>query len=147
MPRGVYVRKVYAGRPVKSRISKVRQEAALVRWDSVREQREQWLKPFRELPLDRAMPYLEDLRKICEDGGHILNERINHPSSPVKCAGPRCGKDLSGTNPSGRPKWIKTMYIKDAKNPEIGRSIYFCSEICSNAWARARQGSMGGDGR
>jgi hypothetical protein len=147
MPRGVYQRTVYAGKPVKRHISKVRQEAALVRWQSVKEEREQWLKPFRELPIDRAMPYLEDLRKICEDGGHIMNERINHPSSPVKCAGPRCGKNLEGTNPSGRPKWIKTMYIKDPKNPEIGRSIYFCSELCANGWARARQGAMGTDGR
>jgi hypothetical protein len=144
MPRGVYVRKVYAGKPVKRHISKVRTEAILARWESVKQEREQWLKPFRELPIESAMPYLEDLRKICEDGGHILNERINHPGSPVKCAGPRCGKDLSGLQPNGRPKWIKTMYIKNPKNPEIGNSIYFCNELCANEWARKQQGAMGG---
>jgi hypothetical protein len=148
MPRGVYERKVYAGKPVRQRrLSKIRQDAAISRWDSVRAEKENWLSPFRELTIERAMAYLEDLRKICEDAGHILNDRINNPKSPMKCAGPRCGKDLSGTNPSGRPKWIAKKDFRDEKHPEIIRSLYFCSELCNNGWARARQGAGGGDGR
>jgi hypothetical protein len=113
----------------------------------VRDERANWIRPFAELSIDRAMAYLEDLRKICEDAGHILNERINRVGSPVKCAGPRCGKDLSGTNPNGRPKWMAKKDYRDQKHTEIMHSLYFCSDTCSNSWARAQGGSHGGDGR
>jgi hypothetical protein len=147
MPRGIYERTTYRGAPVKRHLSKVRHDAALARWDSVKREVEEWLKPFRELPIERAMFYLEDLRKICEQAGHIMNERISSDRARMKCSGPRCGKLLDGLNPNGRPKWIKKMDLRDKKNPEIIRSIYFCTELCANEWTRAQQGSMGGDGR
>ena len=147
MPRGVYDRKGKAQPGVSQHISKVRTDAVLARWESVRTEKEMWLKPFTELSIERAMAYLEDLRKICEHAGHILNERINSPSSPLRCAGPRCKKDLSGVNPTGRPKWIKKMDVRDPNHTEIIRSIYFCSELCANGYARAGQGAVGGDGR
>jgi hypothetical protein len=147
MPRGVYERTTYRGVQVKRHISKVRTEAILVRWESVRKEVEEWLKPFYDLPIERAMFYLEDLRKICEQAGHVMNERISGDKARMKCAGPRCGKNLEGTNPSGRPKWLAKKDLRDAKNPEIIRSLYFCSEICHNQWVHAQQGAGGTDGR
>jgi hypothetical protein len=147
MPRGIYVRTTYGGKPVKRHISKVRTEAILARWESVRQEQQEWLKPFRELTIERAMAYLEDIRKICEQAGHILNDRISGDKARLKCSGPRCGKLLDGLNPNGRPKWIKKMDMRDKNNPEIIRSIYFCTELCANEWTRKQQGSMGGDGR
>jgi len=147
MPRGIYERTTYRGVPVKRHISKVRHDAALARWDSVKREVEEWLKPFRELPIERAMFYLEDLRKICEQAGHIMNSRISDDKSKVKCAAPKCGKDLSGINPSGRPKWLAKKDFRDPNHPEIIRSLYFCSELHHNQWVHDRQGAAGGDGR
>jgi hypothetical protein len=147
MPRGVYQRTTYAGKPVKRHISKVRTEAALVRWESVKQEQEEWLKPFRELSIERAMAYLEDVRKICEQAGHILNARISGDKTKIKCSGPKCGKDLSGTNPSGRPMWIAKKDFRDPNHPEIIRSLYFCSELHHNQWVHAQQGGGGTDGR
>jgi hypothetical protein len=147
MPRGVYVRTSYAGKPVKRHISKVRTEAALARWDSVKSEQEQWLKPFRELTIERAMAYLEDIRKICEQAGHILNARISQDKTKIKCAAPKCGRDLNGLTPAGRPKWMAKKDFRDKNHPEIIRSLYFCNDTCNNDWLRAQQGAMGGDGR
>jgi hypothetical protein len=147
MPRGVYERTTYRGVQVKRHISKVRTEAILARWESVKKETEEWLKPFYDLPIERAMFYLEDLRKICEQAGHIMNERISGDKARMKCSGPRCGKNLEGTNPSGRPKWLAKKDLRDKDHPEIIRSLYFCSELCNNQWTRAQQGAMGGDGR
>jgi hypothetical protein len=147
MPRGVYERKPKLPVGTSQHISKVRTDAVMARWESVRQERANWIRPFAELSIERAMAYLEDLRKICEDAGHILNERINRTGSPVKCAGPRCGKDLSGTNPNGRPKWMAKKDYRDAKHTEIMHSLYFCSDSCANGFNRAHQGAQGGDGR
>lgn len=147
MPRGVYVRTTYGGKPVKRHISKVRTEAAMVRWESVRTEQEQWLKPFRELTIERAMAYLEDIRKICEQAGHILNDRISQDKTKIKCASKKCGKDLNGLTPSGRPKWMAKKDFRDKNHPEIIRSLYFCNDTCNNDWLRAQNGAAGGDGR
>jgi hypothetical protein len=136
-----------APKPSKRHISKVRKKAALTRWDSVREERLAWMRPFQQLPIERALAYLEDLRSICEEAGHYLNERINSPHSPMRCAGPRCGKDMSGTTPNGRPKWVGQKVIKDKKNPEIKHTLYFCSAACDNGWVRAQQGGGGTTGQ
>jgi hypothetical protein len=122
-------------------------EAALARWESVKEEKKHWLKPFHELPIERAMAYLEDLRKICEDAGHIMNERINHSDSPIKCSGPHCGVDLTGVRPNGRPKWMGQKVLPDKNNPEIKHILYFCSDTCDNAFSRASQGSLGTTGQ
>lgn len=131
----------------KKSVSQIRQAAVLSRWDSVAQDREKWLEPFYKLPIDRAMSYLEDLRKVTESAGKIMNERINRPGSPLKCAGPRCGKDVSGTRPNGMPKWIGKKDFRDKHHPEIIHSLYFCSELCNNAWSRAHLGALGGDGK
>jgi hypothetical protein len=132
---------------VKRHISKVRTEAALARWDSVRQEKENWIAPFRELTIERAMAYLEDLRKICEDAGHILNARISEDKTKIRCANKRCKKDLNGLTPSGRPKWMAKKDFRDPNHPEIIRSLYFCNDTCNNDWLREQQGSMGSDSR
>lgn len=155
MPRGVYARKpklpVLAPPPAAVRepprnISVVRREAALTRWESVKEERAIYISPFLELPIERALAYLEDLRKICEEGGTILNDRIGNDKDRMRCAGPRCGKDLSGLRPNGMPLWIAKKDLRDKNNPEIIRSLYFCSSLCEQTWARFAGGAMGGTG-
>ena len=122
------------------------QKAVRTRWDAVKEDRAQFISPFHSLPVADALSYLESLRKICEEGGHILNDRIGADKN-IKCAGPRCGKDLSGLRPNGMPPWVAKKDFHDKQNPEIIRSLYFCSEQCNNEWVRKHMGSMGGDGR
>jgi len=126
------------------KISTIRSKAALSRWDAVREEEESFLEPFRSLPLNRALSYLEDLRAITEQGGHIINQRIGDDKNKMRCAGPRCGKDLSGLRPNGMPLWIAKKDIKDKNIPELIFSLYFCSPQCENAYVRQHNGAMGG---
>lgn len=132
---------------IPKKLSKMKRDAVMVRWESVKLQREQWLDPFYKLPLERAMVYLEDLRKVCEHAAYILNDRLGNDPNKMRCAGPRCGKDLSGLLFNGRPKWIAKKDIRDATHPEIIRSYYYCSELCHNLWIRAQGGGAGGDGK
>ena len=125
----------------------IAKRAALARWDSVREQKEEWLRPFYKMPIEEAMAYLENLRKVCSAAGEIMNTRLSQDKNNMRCAGPRCGKDLSGTLPNGRPRWIAKKDIRDSEHPEIIRSFYWCSEICHNEWVRKQGGWAGGDGR
>ena len=150
MPKGIYPRYPRlpgrdkpVAKPVPKKVSQMKRKAVLTRWESVKEEINDWLKPFYELPTDQAMAYLEDLRKICESAGRIMNERINKVNSPIKCAGPRCGRDLTGTNPNGKPKWISKKDFRDEKHPEIIHSLYYCSEICVNGWTHAHLGAAG----
>jgi len=122
-------------------------KAVLARWESVKEEREEWLRPFYQLPINSAMAYLEDLRKICEDASRIMNQRIGDNKLAMRCAGPHCGIDLSGTNPNGRPKWIAKKDVRDPNHPEIIHSLYFCCELHHNEYVRMSQGSMGTTGQ
>lgn len=124
------------------RISKIKSLAALSRWESVKQERAIWLKPFEELPLERALAYLEDLRKITEDAGRIINQRIGEDKGRMKCC--NCKKDLSGTNPSGRPMYMGKFDMRSKNNPEIIVSVYVCSMACQNAFARKHGGAFGG---
>lgn len=128
------------------KISAIRREAVLSRWEAVREEVETFVEPFKTLPINKAMVYLDDLRDICEQGGHILNKRIGDDKKNMRCAGPTCGKDLSGVRPNGMPLWIAKKDIRDKTIPELIYSLYFCSEYCHNAFARKHQGAMGGTG-
>lgn len=130
----------------KSKNSEIRRAAIRARWESVRDEHDRWLLPFYDLKIDRALQYLEDLRRITEEGGAILNERINGQKN-IKCAGPRCGKSVEGTRPNGMPLWISTMVLKDPKQPDLQRRIYFCSELCYNQYVRNAGGSLGTDAR
>lgn len=153
MPRGVYVRKsttaiVNPGRPGRPLVNPAAhaEHAANHRWESVKKDRELWMSPFYVNSIENAMAYLEDLRKITEEGGHILNDRIGKDKSRMRCAGPHCGKDLSGTRPNGMPMWIAKKDLRDKDHPEIIRSLFFCSELCNNSWVRLHMGAMGGTG-
>ena len=128
------------------RISGVKPERSRDRWESIRKEEEQWLRPFRELEVQVALRYLEDLRMVCEKAGNILNARINDNSN-IKCAGPRCGHDLTGTRPNGMPKWIAKMDFKDKTNPEIFHCLYFCSELCKNEYTRKNMNNAVSDGK
>jgi len=145
MPRGVYVRRPLAERRQeriegKQRLSDIRRDSALSRWESVKDEHDEWLIPFRKLDVERALRYLEDLRIICTQAGVILNERIN-AGKLIKCAGPRCGKDITGLRPNGMPKWIAKKDFKDTHNPEIWHTRYFCSELCNNEFVRDAVGA------
>jgi len=156
MPRGVYARKGTTAianpdrpgpiRPLKNPTAHA-EHAAKQRWESVKEDRELWMSPFYLQSIEKAMVYLEDLRKIVEEGARILNDRIGKDASRMRCAGPRCGKDLSGTRPNGMPLSIAKKDLRDKNHPEIIRSLFFCCELCNNQWARIQGGGMGGDGR
>jgi hypothetical protein len=145
MPRGVYIRRPRS-EVVSERISGVRREAVRHRWESVKKEQEEWLKPFHELEVEVALRYLEDIRIICEKAGTILNARINDNKN-IKCSGPRCGKDLTGTRPNGMPKWIAKMDFKDKSNPNIFHCLYYCSELCRNEYTRAHMLSAVSDGK
>ena len=125
-----------------SKADEARRANIRARWESVREERERWLVPFRELKLERALDFLNDLQRIWEEGSAIINERIN-ADKMVKCAGPRCGKDLSGTLPNGRPKWVGVKTIRNPRHPDIMQNIYFCSEVCQNMWIKKTDGAGG----
>lgn len=129
-----------------TRASAAARNAIRARWESVREERERWILPFSELKTERALQYLEDLRSIVQTGAEILNDRINGQKG-IRCAGPKCGKDVSGLTPSGRPKWIAQKVLRDAKNPNLMRAIYFCSEICCNKWVRETDGAGGSESK
>ena len=129
----------------KKTLSQVRQAAVLSRWDSVKQEKEKWLEPFHKLPLERALVYLDDLRKVIEAAGLIMNQRINDPKNITVCE--VCKKDVSGTLPSGQVKWIAIKYIKNERNPSLGRNIYFCTELCNNQWVHKHLGALGGDGK
>lgn len=116
------------------------------RWEAVREEEESFIEPFRTLPLNKALVYLDDLRDITEQGGKILNQRIGDDKNKMRCSGPHCGKDLSGTRPNGMPLWIAKKDVRDEKSPELIFSLYFCSELCHNQFVRKHNGAMGGTG-
>jgi hypothetical protein len=134
------------GRPLKNPTAHA-EHAAKQRWESVKEDRELWMSPFYANSIEKAMAYLEDLRKIVEEGGHILNDRIGKDKSRMRCAGPTCGKDLSAMRPNGMPMWIAKKDLRDKDHPEIIRSLFFCSALCEQTWVRRAGGAMGGDGR
>lgn len=126
------------------KISTIRREAILSRWEAVRQEEDSFIEPFKTLPINQAMGYLERLRDITAEGGKILNQRIGNDKNKMRCSGPTCGKDLSGTRPNGMPLWIAKKDFRDDKIPELILSLYFCSESCHNMFARKHQGAMGG---
>lgn len=128
-------------------ISEVRRKAVQIRWEQVKQDREDWIRPFHDLRIEKSLEYLTDLQRIWEEGSHIINERINNQKN-IRCE--HCKKDVSGKRPNDMPWWVKTMYIKDEQRPGLGRSIFFCSELCANQWVHDKQqgsGAMGTDGR
>lgn len=126
--------------------------AANARWQAVKDDRAQFVEPFHSLPIDGALSYLTDLRAIVEEGGNIVNHRINSDKH-IKCAGPRCGKSLEGDGPNGRPKWVSKIDVRDHNNPagadrkEHFRSFYFCSELHYNEFMRLHGGAMGAESK
>jgi hypothetical protein len=148
MPRGIYEHKTKQQRldAQSQHISEVRKGAAEKRWDSVQQQREEWLAPFTDLPTERALRYLEDLRSICERGGYILNQRINS-TEHITCGWKGCKRDLTGLGPNGMPKYIAVKWVKDPDNPQLSRNIYFCSQLCEQHWVREGGGARGTDGK
>lgn len=129
----------------KRSISKIRQAAVLSRWDSVRDEKEKWLDPFHKLPIDRALVYLDDLRKVVIAASDIINARINNPKNGMKCE--TCGKDLSAVRSDGRVSYMAVKFLKNERKPELSRNAYWCSELCNNKWVHKHFGAMGGDGR
>jgi hypothetical protein len=117
------------------------------RWDAVRFAHEQYMSPFRDESVEDAMRYLEELRKVCEEGAKIMNERINDYNKPKFCSGPNCKKSVDD-RVDGRgnhhPGWVSQKVLKDPDNPGIMRTLFFCSELCDNAFARKHNGAMGG---
>ena len=95
----------------------------LSQWESIRREKAKWMRPFSDLSIDRAMAYLEDLRRLTEDASRKMNERINNEKGYIKCAAAGCGISLDGLRPNGTPKYIGKHDYKDPKNPEIIRSV------------------------
>jgi hypothetical protein len=127
-------------------ISEVRKKAVELRWQQVKEDRENWMRPFHDLRIDKALEYLTDLQRIWEEGARVINERMGDDKN-IKCSGPHCGKNLSGIRPNGMPKWIAKKDFNDVKHPGVIKSIYFCSELCNNTWVHDQQGAGGTDGK
>jgi hypothetical protein len=123
-------------------ISEVRRKAVQIRWDQVKQDREDWIRPFHDLRIDRALEYHHDLQNIWEEGARILNERIGNEKH-IKCSGPTCGKNLSGLKPNGMPKWIAKRDYNDIHHPGVIKSIYFCSELCANEYTKKQGGGAG----
>ena len=134
----------------KEKVEPPKQQLAAVnkRWESVKANREEWLKPFRELPVPDALAYLEDLRRICQDAGAIINERINDSSLHKECA--FCKKscdDRQLANGQTMPSYASVKSFKRKNNPEIWDTFYFCSAACDNGWVRKHGGQYGGTGQ
>lgn len=127
-------------------ISEVRRKAVEARWQQVKDDREDWMRPFHDLRIEKSLEYLTDLQRIWEEGSRIINERMGNEKN-IKCSGPTCGKDLTGLRPNGMVKWIAKKDMKDEKHPGVIRSLYFCSELCNNAWVKKMNGAGGTDGR
>lgn len=127
-------------------ISEVRRKAVEARWTQVQEDRENWIRPFHDLKIEKALEYLTDLQRIWEEGARIINERMGDDKN-IKCSGPHCGKNLSGIKPNGMPKWLAKKDFRDEKHPGVIKSLYFCSELCNNEWVRKQQGAGGTDGK
>lgn len=129
--------------------SELKRAATMARWDSVEDERDLWIRPFRELPPERALRYLETLRSVCEEGGKIVNTRINDDKKPKHCAWRKCKKLIVdrqvGPNTTV-PGWIAQVVEKDKRHPEIHRSLFFCSELCKNQWTREGDGARGSTG-
>lgn len=130
----------------KEHISEVRRKAVQLRWQQVKEDREDWIRPFNDLQIDKALEYHHDLQQIWEEGARILNDRIGNQKH-IKCSGPRCGKKLDGVRPNGMPLWVAKKDMKDPKRPGLVLSLYFCSELCNNEWVHKQQGGGGTDGK
>jgi len=130
----------------KNHISEVMRKMVQMRWDQVKQDREDWIRPFHDLRIEKSLEYLTDLQRIWEEGSRIINERMGNERN-IRCSGPRCGKELSGLKPNGMPKWLAKKDFKDPEKPGIIRSLYFCSELCNNQWVHDQQGGGGTDGR
>src|SRR5580765_2959389 len=131
-------------KPVRARIPRAQLSKILTRQESIRRERPLWMRPFHELPIERALAYLEDLRVLIEDAGHVLTQRIGNERGYLRCSGPGCGISLDGLRPNGMPKYVAKWDFKDKKNPDIIKSVYFCSDLCVNNWNRSKGGAMGG---
>ena len=127
-------------------VSEVRRKAVQARWSQVREDRDEWIRPFHDLRIEKSLEYLDDLQKIWEEGSRIITQRIGSQKD-IKCGGPKCGKDLTGIRPNGMPKWVAKKDFNDQAHPGVIQSLYFCSELCNNEWVRKQQGGGGTDGR
>lgn len=127
-------------------ISEVRRKAIEARWQQVKDDREDWMRPFHDLRIEKALEYLTDLQRIWEEGSRIINDRLGNEKN-IKCSGPHCGKDVTGLKPNGMVKWVAKKDMKDEKRPGVIRSLYFCSELCHNEWVRKMNGAGGTDGR
>lgn len=133
-------------------LSQKKRDAVGVRWAAVREERQRWIDPFHDLTIAAALDYLKDLQSIWEEGGAIINERINSDKH-IKCSGPKCGRMLDGLRPNGMPKWVAKMDLKDERNPTgkdgKPRTVphYFCSELCYNAFMRRAGGALGNESK
>lgn len=140
--------------PQMKSLSEVRRDAALSRWDSVKQEKENWLKPFRELEVSRALSYLEDLRKITEEAGKIINSRMSESKSRQVCVNvlfklrvATCRKDVSDRQGHGGmlvPGYVWRGVYRDENNPDIMHEYYACSAECQNAFMRKGGGGMGG---
>jgi hypothetical protein len=120
--------------------------AVEARWTAVREAREQWIAPFASLDIERALTYLDDLRKIQEEGARIIQERLCGDKNN-KCEWRKCHKSVAGLNPSGMPRYISSFPVRDIPNSNIQRRIYFCSELCLNQWNREGGGARGSESK
>jgi hypothetical protein len=130
----------------KDHISEVRRKAVQMRWEQVKQDREDWIRPFHDLRIEKSLEYLTDLQRIWEEGSRIINDRLGNEKD-IKCSGPHCGKDLTGLKGNGMPKWIAKKDYKDIHKPGIIRSLYFCSEQCNNQWVHDQNGGGGTDGK
>ena len=117
------------------------------RWDAVRSAHASYMAPFHDESIEDAMRYLEELRKVCEEGARIMNDRINDEKNPKMCSGPGCKKsceDRVDGRGQKHPGYVSVKYVKDPNQPGIGRNLFFCSELCDNKFARQHNGAMGG---
>ncbi len=136
----------HAANRVSPQVSEQKRAAVNKRWESVKENRAEWLVPFRELPTSEALAYLEDLRKVCEEAGEIINARINSSSLRKKCA--FCGKscdDKTLANGQVMPTYISVKDFRDKFG--IWTKLFFCSASCDNGWVRKQGGHAGGTGQ
>jgi hypothetical protein len=118
--------------------------AVEARWTAVREAREQWIAPFTSLDIERSLQYLEDLRRIAEDGARIIETRMNGDKH-IRCEWRKCRKPVAGLRPNGTPLWVSSFPVRDVKDTNIQRRIYFCSELCYQTWVREGSGARGSE--
>ena len=131
----------FSVQPVPGKPIKQQARAIQARWAGEAAAEEELRQHFLTIPLEKALPLLDKMRKNCELAGKILNERINVPEIQ-KCK--TCGKTYDQLIKSQRMRdWFLNRPHYDPKDRNIILVDHFCSAACVSLENNRTQGVRG----